>query len=206
MQGNRLSQFGIVLWAVTIVTAFGFLAAYEQAPGASRNSASSLPADLGLPEKPGAPALLMFLHPKCACSQASAGELEKILSHAPASVQVCLFFYKPGGKPDEWIRTGLYDTARRNGWTVRVDEDGGIARRLGAETSGHVLIFDDAGDLRFSGGVTASRGHWGDNDSARAASDALLETAKNTTTRPVFGCEIQGETPARAIRPDTSSR
>ena len=206
MRGNRLSQFGIVLWAVTIVAAFGFLAAYDQAPGPSPKSVSKLPANFDLPAKPGSHVLLMFLHPKCVCSQASVGELEKILSHAPDSVEVCLYFYKPAGKPDEWTRTGLYETARRNGWTIRVDEDGAIARRLGAETSGHVLIFDSARNLSFSGGVTASRGHWGDNESARAASGALLETANSASTRPVFGCEILGETPARPIPPDISSR
>jgi hypothetical protein len=198
-RGDRFSFFAIAAWLTAIVAAFGYLVVYEQTPGATTKAAAGLPSGLDLPAKSGTPLLLMFLHPRCACSRASVGELEKIYSRAPQAAEVCLYFYRPKDKPDSWTQTGLYETARRNGWTVRIDEDGAMARRLGAETSGHVMIFDGTGSLRFSGGVTAARGHWGDNESAGTALKTLVEKPADVSNRPVFGCDIQGETPARSI-------
>jgi len=64
------------------------------------------------------------------------------------------------------------------------------------------MLTDAAGKLLFSGGITASRGHVGDN----AGLDALIllirntpapSTARPVITTPVFGCAIRGpeETP-----------
>ena len=45
------------------------------------------------------------------------------------------------------------------GVIVTPDVGGRIAARLGAKTSGHVLVYDENGVLKFSGGITAARGH-----------------------------------------------
>jgi hypothetical protein len=86
--------------------------------------------------------------------------------------------------------------------TAVADPDGEEAQRFGAATSGHVLLFDPAGELRFSGGITASRGHVGDNDGC----DRLIRllTAGVGAERPsgvgipavsrqplVYGCPIR---------------
>jgi len=47
--------------------------------------------------------------------------------------------------------------------TIVTDADGAEANRFGAETSGHTLLFDFGRRLLFSGGITDSRGHTGDN-------------------------------------------
>ena len=40
---------------------------------------------------------------------------------------------------------------------------------MGATTSGHVLLYDAGGVLRFAGGITDGRGHEGDNAGLDAA-------------------------------------
>ena len=72
----------------------------------------------------------------------------------------------------------------------KVDNDGIEARRFGSSASGQVLLYNPQGKLLFSGGITASRGHSGDND-GRTAIVALLtqgQAAKDET--PVFGCQL----------------
>jgi hypothetical protein len=74
-----------------------------------------------------------------------------------------------------------------------VDDEGGVeAKRFGVATSGHVLLFDRAGRLLFSGGITPARGHEGDS----LGRDALIErlagtrTISGPATSPVFGCPL----------------
>jgi hypothetical protein len=68
------------------------------------------------------------------------------------------------------------------------------AKLFGAKTSGDVLLFGANGKLIFAGGITASRGHEGDNPGADAMLKALGESRRNkvstTTATPVFGCSL----------------
>ena len=67
---------------------------------------------------------------------------------------------------------------------------GTLPRKLGAETSGHVVLYDEAGNLRFSGGITRSRGHVGESDGARALSALLNGSPATSGNFPVFGCRL----------------
>ncbi len=76
---------------------------------------------------------------------------------------------------------------------MRVIRDDGalMAAAFGAETSGQVFLYDAQGSLRFSGGITESRGHVGDN-AGRAAVEQLLQGKAPVKTRtPVFGCSLR---------------
>lgn len=70
------------------------------------------------------------------------------------------------------------------------DPDGVEARRFGAETSGHTLLFGADGHLLFSGGITASRGHSGDNDGENAIVALLNHQIPALTRTLVFGCSL----------------
>ncbi len=179
-------------WLGLMASAFFLLVRHEQTPGsASTPIAARLPEELDFRPTPGRAVLLMFVHPRCPCSRASLGELEKLASRAPASCDICLVFYKPVQAPDDWVKTSLYAEAQRLGWPTCVDPGGVLAERIGATTSGHVLIYNAHRRLVFSGGITGSRGHWGDNESEETALNVLTHDLPRVPSRPVFGCSLQ---------------
>jgi len=64
------------------------------------------------------------------------------------------------------------------------------AKRFGAETSGQTLLYDERGTLAFSGGITGSRGHAGDN-AGRASLLALINRSDaDRRGSSVFGCPL----------------
>jgi hypothetical protein len=75
---------------------------------------------------------------------------------------------------------------------VHWDDGGKEAMRFGAATSGYVVLFNTGGSLLFRGGVTASRGHEGDN----AGFDSLLVSLRSgvpaRASSRVFGCGLIG--------------
>jgi hypothetical protein len=66
----------------------------------------------------------------------------------------------------------------------------GEARRFGISTSGHVLPYDPAGGLIFSGGIPQALGRRGGNRGREAVLARILATAAGRTERPVFGCSL----------------
>jgi hypothetical protein len=73
------------------------------------------------------------------------------------------------------------------------------ARRFGASASGQVLLYDAAGLLLFEGGITAARGHAGDNAGEDALVAALRTGIRQEQPAPVFGCPL-----LTGRRPDAS--
>jgi hypothetical protein len=74
--------------------------------------------------------------------------------------------------------------------TVATDENGIEAGRFGAETSGHTLVFYPSGTLVFSGGITASRGHAGNNAGENAVLAAITQRSFDLPRTSVFGCSL----------------
>jgi len=76
---------------------------------------------------------------------------------------------------------------------VLTDEDGIEARSFGAVTSGQALLYSAQGRLLFSGGITESRGHSGDN-AGRSAIESLVmngsEGLRTPASTPVYGCPL----------------
>jgi hypothetical protein len=73
----------------------------------------------------------------------------------------------------------------------KVDNNGIGARRFGSSTSGQVMLYN--GQLLFSGGITASRGHSGENDGRSVIIALPTEGQAATNERPVFGCRLFGK-------------
>jgi hypothetical protein len=77
------------------------------------------------------------------------------------------------------------------------DEGGIEARRFHAQTSGQTMLFDSAGHLLFSGGITGARGHAGDNV-GQSAVVSLLKGGIATQHRTlVFGCSLRDPVASR---------
>lgn len=126
------------------------------------------------------------------------GELAILMARAHGKVTANVLFYAPEDEPSTWAKTDLWETAEKiPGVTVKEDPDNNIARSFGVFTSGQTLVYDSDGRLIFNGGITASRGHSGDNY-GRDAIIALLQEhpARRATlpvTSPVFGCSLRTE-------------
>jgi hypothetical protein len=81
----------------------------------------------------------------------------------------------------------LWETAAAVPGVRVVRDDGAEAWRFGARVSGQVMVYDHAGRLQFSGGITGARGHEGDN-AGRDAIEALLAGRPHAASAFVFGC------------------
>jgi hypothetical protein len=76
---------------------------------------------------------------------------------------------------------------------VESDAGGSIAGQFHANTSGEVFVYDRRGKLRFHGGITAARGHAGDN-LGESAVIAIASGEKSYVERsPIFGCPFRAE-------------
>lgn len=53
-------------------------------------------------------------------------------------------------------------------------------------------IYDHGGRLRFSGGITAARGHWGDNTGVFEVESLLRGEQSRQAITPVFRCSLFG--------------
>jgi hypothetical protein len=137
------------------------------------------------------PTLVMVAHPRCPCTAASVGELAQIMARLQGKVATYVLLVTPKNAGHAWDDTSLRRSAESiPGVTVVFDIDGAEAGRFGAETSGHTLLFASDGKLLFSGGITGSRGHAGDN-AGESAIISLVNNQEPPRTRTlVFGCAL----------------
>jgi hypothetical protein len=202
---RRMAYLVPLLWLTAIVVGLGALQEYKSRPGGTGHTPVALPETVPGVEGEARARLLMFVHPKCPCSKASVGELAEIATRESGKVAVDVVFVKPSGANEDWSKTALREQAAAIPGARLIDDDGTLARRLGAETSGYVVLYDADGKLLFSGGITRSRGHEGDN-SGRQAICALLNGSSDGFTgakTPVFGCPLF--TPGQCANPKGSA-
>ena len=177
--------------AWTVAVAFGLrtILAYESTPGTIGAVPRQWPSTSQIERLTDRPALVMLVHPRCPCTRASVAELAQLMSRMQGKVATYVLFLKPRRSTTEWEDTELQrSVATIPSVTVLPDVDGVEARRFGAETSGHTLLFDLDGRLLFSGGITEFRGHAGDNAGVRAIESLINGGAPARTATSVFGC------------------
>lgn len=194
---SRKNIFITCLLATAWMAALAFggrvLFKYETTAGQVGRVAANWPASSIVPRATGKPTVLMLAHPHCPCTRASIAELAQIMAHAYGKANAFVLFTKPAGAGPDWDDTDLRRSAAAiPGVTVLTDENGAEAARFGAETSGHTLVFDPSGTLIFSGGITASRGHAGENAGESAVIAALKQEPTGRDRTPVFGCSLTG--------------
>jgi hypothetical protein len=190
--------FGIG-WAASIGFGMRLLVNHETTPGSAAIVSAQFPADSPLSLASDRLTLVMLAHPRCPCTRASIGELAQIMAEGQGKLKAYVVFSRPEGAGADWNETGAWRSAAEiPGVTPVGDDDGRETRRFGAETSGHTLLFARDGRLLFSGGITASRGHAGDNAGESAIVALVREQAAPRATTPVFGCKLVAPTVAAA--------
>jgi hypothetical protein len=119
-------------------------------------------------------------------------ELAVLMTHCQGRVNAQVLFMKPPSLPADWANTDLWDSAANTpGVIPRLDLEGAEQRLFAARVSGEVFLYRPDGVLAFHGGITAGRGHFGDNQGRSALEALLLNRDFQTATTPVFGCELE---------------
>lgn len=180
-----------VLWLPAVGTGLWIVWGYENTPGVSAKPPQLWPAESRIQRPQDRATLVVLVHPHCPCTRATVGELAGIMAHAQERLNAYVLFLKPAGFSEDWEKTDLWQTAAGiPGVSVMVDDGGAEARLFNSSTSGQTILYDAAGDLLFSGGITGSRGHSGDN-AGRSAIVSLVNTrAAEQTETFVFGCPL----------------
>lgn len=150
-----------MLWTSVVCAGVYEMTSYDVGAGAVSPAPIAWPADSAIVPAPHGVTVVMFAVPGCPCTRASQHELDEIMRDAPATTRFI------------------------------VTSDRGEARRFGARTSGFVVVYDAVGALRFSGGITVTRGHIGHN-LGHVLVDELVHGLRNGTFQtPVFGCSLE---------------
>jgi hypothetical protein len=178
-------------WLTAVAASSVVLLDYQQTPGVPADPPGEWPAETTLARVPGRYALVLLLHPRCPCSAATLVELDRLMSRVPGRMTAHVVFWKPSDLPQGWETTDLWSRATQiPDVHVARDDDGREARRFHAVTSGQAILYDGAGRLAFSGGITPGRGHAGDNVGEEAIVSLLTEGTAPVRTAPVYGCSL----------------
>jgi hypothetical protein len=205
-KNGRRCLWGAVtaVWLLGAIAGLSVLWRFDNAPGLGANAPGQWPRDSALNRASGRATLVLLAHPQCSCTRASLDELGEALARAHTRPKTYVLFLKPEGVSSGWEQTDSWRMAAAlPGVTVVRDDSGREALRFGAATSGQTLLYDADGALLFSGGITAARGHAGDN-AGRSELVSLLnreQSARARTLNPeqshrdatsVFGCPLFG--------------
>lgn len=184
------------IWLITIAIVLRAWLDYEHTPGAIAGERLRWPADSGLVSDSQSGTLVMFLHPQCPCSRAGLRKLERILSQLPQR-PTCHFLFAPmtPAENDEQHSENRRIAASLSPKGTKTDDGAFEAACFDAKTSGYVLYYDSAGQLRYRGGILAERG----SDRTNAFEQALVEAIRNprypVVHTPVFGCPLTDVAP-----------
>lgn len=180
-----------ILWILTVAVGFHSLWTYELTPGEDASAPVTWPKASTIHRSTTQATLLFFAHPHCPCTRASLNELSVLLSALYGQLDTYVLLLTPTTQERAWADTDLRHSATAMpGVRIIEDVDGREAQLFRGTTSGYVLLYDVDGRLRFSGGITAARGHVGDNV-GRQALMALVRTGTAATPHTsVFGCPL----------------
>lgn len=181
-----------ILWLSTAAGGIFYLTRYENTP-AEKNVSYPLifPPESHIEPDAERATLIFFAHPKCPCTRASIRELSRLMSDVNGNLQAYVVFSKPVNESEEWTETNLRESAEAiPNVRVLIDEGERETTIFNAHTSGLTLLYDRAGNLRFDGGITSSRGHEGDNAGSRAIFEIITKDLAETAETAVFGCPL----------------
>ncbi len=182
-----------MIWLGVVGIGLSCLWEHEATPGEVTESPTNWPANSRIERNATLPTLVVFAHPHCPCTRASIRELSQIMTRCRERVDTHVLFFKPSEFSADWEKTDLWLSAEAiPGVSVADDEDGSEAMRFGAATSGYSLLYHPDGRLLFSGGITGSRGHSGDNAGRSAIESLLTDGVADRKHTFVFGCPLLG--------------
>jgi hypothetical protein len=180
-----LLALGLAIWLTAVVAGMGILHRYSLTPGIAGTPGAQWPTASHISPPPGYLTLVMAIHPHCPCSRASIGELSILMAHSGGRLVAFVAFVEPPGFGESWTKTDLWSSAGLIPGVTRIIDRGTEANLFGAATSGQTMVYDRRGRLLFSGGITAARGHFGDNAGVSAIVALINTPASAGLARPV---------------------
>jgi hypothetical protein len=189
------AAFAVALWSAAVVAGIKRIWSYESTPGGRWSVPATWPDSSLVSADSERATLVMFVHPLCACTRASLTELREALDKLDRPPAVWIVLLSPKGIVKDWNEHIGVIAQRIPEATIVTDLEGTTAGQFGAATSGHVVVYDAAGKLTFSGGITGARGHIGDNDGRRDLIAALRGGDHHGREHPIFGCGLDDPEP-----------
>lgn len=187
---NLAIALGAILWVAAIAAGYQRVLAYSMTPGAAATPPARWPSSIRFQKNPDGPTIVMLAHPRCPCTRASLAELNELMLRS-AHVRAYVFFLRPKDFDRQWVKSDTWNAAKRiPRLAAMVDDDGIEAARFGAHTSGQVIVYDQAGKLVFSGGITPSRGHVGESRGESRIAALLAGKNAGQSSSLVYGCAL----------------
>lgn len=181
----------VSLWFLLILSGAHALLRYESTPGAPGTPPAIWPSRTGIVRPPGKFTLVMLSHPDCPCTRASLAELESVIARTQGQLVGFIVFSKPGSSRAEIESSDLWHLASRIPAITPLDDQRGTAsQKFHGYVSGQTMLYDPAGRLIFSGGITSGRGHQGDNAGAEAVIRRVNGDGQAPKSAAVFGCAL----------------
>lgn len=178
-----------LLWVAAVGFGMRTLIRYESTPGVLADAGQLWPSASTLTRRAGQPTLVVLAHPQCDCTRASLSELNVIMQRFHGRLTAYVLYVRPHDMPESWAQSDSWRSAGDiPGVVVMIDRDGVEAKRFRGYTSGQTLVYDADGRLLYNGGLTAARGHEGDNAGRRAVIALLNGEARGPLVHNVFGC------------------
>lgn len=186
-----LFLFISLVWVGAVLVAYAHFLAYEAKPAKVVPPPAVWPSGSALELATGKMNLVMFIHPKCPCTNASLSELAVLMTRCSPNVNAYAVFLKPDGVEENWEKTSYWRRASEiQGVKVFSDDGARESRRFKATTSGETLLFGGDGKLLFVGGITGSRGHEGDNQGLDSIVAIVKDGDQRCPKTGVFGCSL----------------
>ena len=183
------------LWGILVGGGMLLLNRYENSPSSEGRAPAQWPQETGLVLAERTPTLMLFVHPHCPCTNATVGELERLVAQLGDGLVIHVVFLHPGNMPMDWHQTALWARVCSIP-SARVIDDLGckLTHRFGVATSGEAYLYGASGKLLFAGGITRARGHSGDSPGRAAILSLISNEADLGEVTPsccsVYGCPL----------------
>ncbi len=195
--GPRTLYALAIIWVAIAIGGMCWLTRYSAKAGIP-STANNWPAGTSITRTKDCYFLLAFVHPQCPCSASTLEELNRLIAKCNGRMAATIVFAKPSANNHDWLNTPLWTQASGILNVKLISDVGGAeAARFDASTSGQVFLFDPSGHLRFQGGITASRGHSGDNDGEDCIAQIVAGNVPPSRSTPVYGCGLFNCVPPR---------
>jgi hypothetical protein len=186
---KTLFVIGLALWFAAVARGMKWMSDYSLTPGEAGVPAAAWPAG-EIQRGASHYTLVVGLHPECPCSRATVAELERVLLESGDALEAVVIFDDTAAaapaRNSALYRQVMQLPRTRVTSTTAVTE----LKRFDFRTSGETRLYRADGTLVFRGGITASRGHEGENAGATAVVTHARAELCGTTATPVFGCAL----------------